>query len=200
MKLIAVSLLLTVLFAAAVSVVRMQPYSDRAVASTADDCAAPCWHVFQPGVTTDDDAFALFERFGWTLDGRYCQQPNVCSVFGWRSPEPAEQKAGSIFVEGRLGVINFTKPLSTLGDLLLMRGTPRHIDQYHAFDGTGVEFVVYRAYWDTVDMQVRVDCPTTFAALLSKPASVVTLSLDPYSAEILDKPPILSHSFRVVCR
>jgi hypothetical protein len=194
------TLLLSLGFAAAVSALRMQPYDDL-TRSTAADCAAPCWHVFQPGVTTDDDAFVLFERLGWTLDTRYCQRVNVCSVFGWRAPEPAGQKAGSIFVAGRLGVIAFSKPRSTLGDLLLMRGTPAHIDQYMAFDTTGREFTVYRAYWDSLDVQVRVDCPTTFAELLRQPAAVVTLSISPYREDSVlgAKPPILSHSFRKLC-
>jgi hypothetical protein len=201
MRIVAVSLALTVLFAAAVSVVRMQPYADPTI-SSADECAAPCWHVFEPGVTTDDDAFLLFDRLGWTLDSRYCQQVNLCSVFGWRAPEPAEQKAGSIFIAGRLDVISFSKPLSTLGELLLMHGTPEYIDQYRAFDTTGRAYTVYRAYWSSIDLQVRVDCPTTFAELLHEPASVVTLSISPYKEDsvIGAKPPILSHSFRRLCQ
>lgn len=201
MRVVAVSVLLTMLFAAAVSVVRMQPYNEPNT-SSADECAVPCWHVFEPGVTTDDDAFVFFERLGWTLDSRYCHQVNVCSVFGWRAPEPAEQKAGSIFIAGRLDVIAFTKPHSTLGELLLMQGTPEYIDQYRAFDTTGREYIVYRAYWASLDLQVRVDCPTTFAVLLHQPASVVTLSINPYKEDSIigAKPPILSHSFRRLCQ
>jgi hypothetical protein len=201
MKLAAVSLALTFLFAAAVGVVRMQPYTDP-TASSAADCASPCWHVFEPGVTTDDDAFIVFNRLGWTLDTRYCQRVDVCSVFGWRAPAPAEQKAGSIFIAGRLDVIAFSKPFSTLGDLLLQRGTPQYIDQYRAFDSAGREYTVYRAYWDSIDLQMRVDCPTTFANLLYQPAAVVTLSLSPYKEDSIigAKPPILSHSFRRLCR
>lgn len=201
MRMVAVSLVLTFLFAAAVSVVRMQPYTDLTTTSAAD-CAAPCWHVFEPGVTTDDDAFTIFERLGWTLDARYCQQVNVCSVFGWRAPAPAEGKAGSIFVAGRLDVIAFTQPFFTLGDLLLLYGTPQVIDQYHAFDSAGREYTVYRAYWERMDLQMRVDCPTTFANLLRQPAAVVTLSLSPYKEDSIigAKPLILSHSFRRLCR
>jgi hypothetical protein len=122
-------------------------------------------------------------------------------VFGWRAPAPAEQKAGSIFIAGRLDVIAFTKPFSTFGDLLLQRGTPQYIDQYRAFDSAGREYTVYRAYWDSIDLQMRVDCPTTFADLLHQPAAVVTLSLTPYKEDSIigAKPPIRSHSFRRLC-
>ncbi len=200
MKLLSLSFLLSLLFAAAVSALRMQPAAALAAANA--DCDALCWRSFQPGVTTNEDAFAFFDHLGWTLDGRYCQQPDHCSVFGWRSPAPAQQKAGSIFMAGHLSVIAFQKPHSNLGEIMLLFGAPDRIDQYLSFDQFGEKFTMYRAYWREVDVQIRMDCPTTYAALLSVPTLSVTLAVDAYREEYTygAKPPAISHSYRRVCR
>lgn len=194
------ALFISAVCAAAVSAVTLTP------SAAAQACAAPCWQAFQPGVTTYDEAASLFEGVGWLPAGDYCQQGSFCNTFAWAAPEQPDRRAGSVFTFGLLDAIVIQHPNSRLGDMLLALGTPDRVDQFRAFDSTGARYLIYRVGWGTTELQIRLDCPTTYADLLFKSPTTISLSVvdtvrRDYSPNLLENiPEPLAGNFRVVCR
>jgi hypothetical protein len=195
------ALLISALCAAAVSAVT-QPASAQAAS-----CAAPCWQSFQPGVTTFGEAVALFDGVGWELAGNYCRSGTFCNTYAWAAPDQPDHRAGSVFTLGLLDAIVIQKPESRLGDLLLSLGAPDSVDQYKSFDSTGARYTIYRVGWDTTELQIRLDCPMTYADLLFRSPTVISLSVADtvqreYSPNLLQNRPddTVIENFRVVCR
>jgi hypothetical protein len=196
------SLLISLLFAAVLGAVTMQPLSASAA------CASPCWRAFQPGVTTFNEAVTLFDDMGWKPVGNYCNAPvGMCNTFTWVAPDQPDHRAGSVFTRGRLDAIAFQKPAIVLGDLMLIYGEPDSVSEYRSFDSTGAHYTIYRVSWRTTDLQIRLDCPTTFAAALFTSASLITLASESAQPESLpspnrlqNRPSALTENFRLVCR
>lgn len=64
------SLLLIILFAAALTIIRAQPYDDHQLRELLlpAGCPAPCFMGIQPGVTTVEEAVKILEASEWVED------------------------------------------------------------------------------------------------------------------------------------
>jgi hypothetical protein len=80
------------------------------------------------------------------------------------------------------------------------------VDQFKSVDSTGARYTIYRVGWGSTELHIRIDCPTTYADLLFKSPSVISLTVQDtvqreYSPNLLENlPPALAGNFRVVCR
>lgn len=92
------------LFAAAIGVIHLPPYSDADVSlllHSEDDCVAPCFLGIHPGETSAAAAVALLDNHPWVGE----VYPLMSDVdWLWSGRQPAVFDTGSSFFQGRIEV------------------------------------------------------------------------------------------------
>jgi hypothetical protein len=140
-SLLKLALFLTVLFAAAVSLIHAQPYDDsglRALLTPPDGCPAPCFMGIQPGLTRTDEAIHLLEAHEWVES---VEQPNPLTLlWTWSGSQPAlidTLLPGQALVSTREDVIARLSLRTTIptGQLEVLWGRPHGYEATFALRG-----------------------------------------------------------------
>lgn len=130
------SVILSVVFSAAVLLIHAQPYDDpdlRAVITLSDKCQTPCFLGIQPGVTTIDEAMRILQTHQWVKTVMAMAPDRLATqhiYWEWRDDAPAlvqtgyPHSGGSMFVNN--GIVQNVE-VSTgipLGTVWIRRGAP----------------------------------------------------------------------------
>ena len=148
---------LSIVFAASVAVIRMQPYTPAELPTslTLESCTPPCFMGIHPGVTTGYDALERLRTNRWV---RYIQNINVSTgtrmfsgslSWEWSGRQPAwidpHHDSWLWMGENHVEYIAIRTQLS-LGDLWLAYGAPASGTVF-GDEGTRIPFIYYEAVY-----------------------------------------------------
>ncbi len=171
------TLLITALFAAALSLVRMQPYRDH-VSPNFGDCAMPCWKGVQPGATPLQDMLTRLTDANGTEPARIPSSgtpTSPCIRFTWRSGAAGLIDTDLEFQRGVYEAITAYTPGFTLGEVLLSLDA-LEIRYYGAYPGyeANHEFNFQLLYDNSrLVLFTAAPCPGSFFALMQTPVKTL---------------------------
>jgi len=126
--LLRVIVLFSALFAAAIGLIRAQPYDSRMLRAALNpaDCAAPCFMGIRPGVTSGDGAYFLLQRHPWVKEVQVYPDFGVLA-WTWSGRQPTwidDSKTGVLLTSQ--GIVRYVRVFShiSLGDIWLMYDEP----------------------------------------------------------------------------
>jgi hypothetical protein len=116
-----------ILFAALVGLVHLQPQDLNpllALVTPSHNCAAPCWHGIQPGVTNAVEAITILEAHPWV--GDMAINGNAIS-WRWNGAQPFPVQpgdGGSLAVDRQIVAAITLETAARLGDVWLLLEQP----------------------------------------------------------------------------
>lgn len=129
------TLVLLLLFAAALGVIRAQPYSDGELSAFLDAvqrCSPTCFMDVQLGVTKADEALEIFKTHAWVKEAYISTNRlgETYIVVEWSGQQPALMKTtllATFFFDPSSRVVEGFRVIThaTLGDMWLSLGTPQ---------------------------------------------------------------------------
>lgn len=162
-------LVLTLLFTAAVGLVRAQPRDDRALRGflepEPDNCERPCWQGIRLGRTSVDSAEAILRQHPWVDSTRFAVRIESL-VLTWSGAQPAflpNDERGFVAVREGSSVEAVMLPtVIPFGDLVLTLGLPNRL--YTFPNGSSIV-----AVYPTANLEITLDaaCPLNTATLWS---------------------------------
>jgi hypothetical protein len=121
------TLVLTLVFGLCIGVIRARPADNplRALLTSPENCAAPCYLGIHPGVTTADDAMAILASYPWVQDIR--RQTTYIDRVYWRWNDPPDavidaSTEGSLWLVDEIVQEIAISTTLTFGDVWLLLG------------------------------------------------------------------------------
>jgi hypothetical protein len=190
--------LLTLIFGAAIGLVRARPYDDpemRAFLTPPQGCAAPCFMGVQPGTTTMDEAVAILEASGWIdkveTGGRFYD-------LLWSGEQPDFIDDESLnYLMIRAGVVDLIRLRTRLrlGDVVALLGRPDDSFSWLTGSGSGV---FYAMIYTRLGVEVSgfAPCPALRREMWQMPVEIrlqnqnILLAYEGAGLQLIDRQPI----------
>jgi hypothetical protein len=163
---------LTVLFAAAITAIRIRPYNDPvARALLPADCPAPCFMGIRPGVTTVNDAVSILKAHPWvsslsdnvSLRNGVGGAPGGNMIWSWSGAQPDwidRDHVGFIWVQdGTVRGMGISTRIP-FGEVRLSFGPPQTVDNI-VVSGRRERYLIYSASYPDADFVFSINqaCP-----------------------------------------
>lgn len=184
------ALRLTLLFCAAIAVIRSRPYDDgglRAFLTSSFDCPAPCWNNVRPHLTTYDEALYFLRSSEVIRDlGSDLREGNGHIFWKWAAPHPPfltnTSEVGYASVEKNVVQGLYLPGLRSFLDTWFILGTPERVIIYsNAF--WGIQNVIYLSvYPGELYIASAIFCSATPRDLWTTSPSIFIGQMPQYSA------------------
>jgi len=185
-RLLALTGMLTLLFACVIGVLHAQPYRDPITANIGG-CAVSCWQGVEPGRSLSTDSLdRLNMEYGAQPTSSSCFDlpSNFCNRFTWRSSDAARTTELMINHDRVQSILIFRTDF-TLGDVLLTLN-----DFHHGFYGaspTSIEnqhFYFQLTFDDTrIGLSMTVPCPASYFVMMHTPINGMNVGIPTSNAQ-----------------
>jgi hypothetical protein len=171
---------LTLVFAACIGLIHVQPYDDSELRAflTPDDCPMPCIMGIRPGVTTADEAIAILNTHEWVEHFEGYPDTQIIDVMQWTDHRPyfintAYPSRLRLSTDSKIIEIEVPTTIES-GEIHLLFGEPPSAD-YGSLRENVFVLNMYRD--ESLYMVASLPCPLGYKSFLQSPVRITFSSV-----------------------